>query len=110
MSPIFHAWLSIVGHNVNSLILTTTVHNFCCGVGSTILVIYVSSLCKKGNTASQFSLIWSFSSLTRIILAASSGVIAAYTNWLTFFIGATILDLPVFIIIKKLTPYFNKNA
>jgi MFS family permease len=110
LSPLMHTWLSITGHNINMLILTTTVHSLCCGLGSTILVIYVSSLCKKGASASQFSLIWSFSSLTRIILSSSSGLFANYTDWTTFFVCTTLLGLPIFIIIKKLAPSFEPKC
>ena len=107
LSPFMHALLTLVGHDIQMLIVTTTVHSICCGFGSTILVIYVSSLCKKGSAASQFALIWSFSSLTRTLLSSSSGICANYTDWTTFFIGTTLLGLPVFFIIKKLSSSFS---
>jgi MFS family permease len=105
LSPCMHAWLAVMRHNIPALIITTTVHNIACGLGSTILVIYVSSLCKKsGTTATQFALIYSFSSLTRTILSSASGICAAYVDWSTFFVCTTLIGLPVFFIIKKLTP------
>lgn len=109
LSPFMHALLTLTGHSITMLILTTTVHSLCCGLGSTILVIYVSSLCKKGSAASQFALIWSFSSLTRSILSSSAGIIAQRSDWTTFFICTTLLGLPIFLIIKKLAPSFNET-
>ena len=105
LSPFMHAWLSLMRHSIPALVITTTVHNIACGLGSTILVIYVSGLCKKGGTtATQFALIYSFSSLTRTLLSSASGICATYMDWTTFFMGTTLLGLPVFLIIKKLTP------
>ncbi len=110
LSPFMHAWLTISGHSIQMLILTTTVHSLCTGIGSTILVIYVSSLCKKGAAASQFALIWSFSSLTRTLLSSASGFCADYTDWTTFFICTTLLGLPIFFIIKKMAPNANPET
>jgi len=106
LSPFMYTWLTIAGHDIQMLIIATTVHSLCCGLAATILVIYVSSLCKKGAAASQFALIWSFSSLTRTLLSSGSGLCANYTDWTTFFIGTTLLGLPVFFIIKKLASSF----
>ncbi len=105
LSPFMYTWLSMVGHSIPAFIITTTVQCLACGLGSTVLIIYVSSLCKKGGTtATQYALIYSFSSLTRTVLSSASGFCAAYMDWTTFFMCATLLGLPVFLIIKKLTP------
>lgn len=109
LSPMMHTLLTISGHNVQMLIITTTIHSLACGLTGAILVIYVSSLCKKGSAASQFALIWSFSSLTRTILSSGSGFCANYIDWTTFFIITTCAGLPIFFIIKKLAPSFVLN-
>ena len=102
-SPFMYTWLTMIGHSIPALIATTTVQSIACGLGSTILIIYVSSLCKKGGTtATQYALIYSFSSLTRTILSSSSGLCATYMDWTTFFMCTTLMGLPVFLIIKKL--------
>jgi PAT family beta-lactamase induction signal transducer AmpG len=104
LSPFTCAWLAVVGHSIPALVATTTVQNLACGLGSTVLIIYVSSLCKKdGTTATQYALIYSFSSLSRTVLSSISGFCAAYTNWSTFFVVTTLIGLPVFLIIKKLS-------
>ena len=108
-SPISYVWLSIIGHSIYGLVITTTIQGLACGVGSTLLVIYISSLCKKdGNTATQYSLIYSFGSLTRVILSSLSGLFASYVTWTTFFIITTLFGLPVFWIISRLKSGHNK--
>lgn len=109
LSPFMHTWLTISGHDIQMLIITTTIHSLSCGLAGAILVIYISSLCKKGAAASQFALIWSFSSLTRTILSSGSGLFASCTNWTTFFIFTTFAGLPIFLIIKKLAPSFVRT-
>ena len=103
LSQFIYAWLATMQHNILALIITTTFHNIACGLGSTVLVIYVSSLCKRGGaTATQFALIYSFSSLTRTVLSSFAGIFATYTDWVTFFISTSFIGLPVFLFIKKL--------
>ena len=103
LSQFIYAWLATMQHNILALIITTTFHNIACGLGSTVLVIYVSSLCKRGGaTATQFALIYSFSSLTRTVLSSFAGIFATYTDWVTFFISTSFIGLPVFLVIKKL--------
>lgn len=109
-SPFMYTWLTMIGHSIPALIATTTVQSIACGLGSTILIIYVSSLCKKGGTtATQYALIYSFSALTRTILSSASGLCATYMDWTTFFMCTTLMGLPVFLIIKKLTPMPVEN-
>lgn len=104
LSPCMYTFLSIVGRDISILIITTTVQSIANGLGATILIIYISSLCKKdGKIATQYSLIYSFSSLTRVLLSSISGICAKYVDWTTFFMITTLLGIPVFFIIKKLT-------
>lgn len=111
LSPFMYVMLSVVGHNILSLILTTTVQSIASGLSTTILIIYISSLCQKsGKTATQYSLIYSFSSLTRVLLSSVSGYFVHHVSWTNFFIFTTLLGFPVFFIIKKLHLNYNSLA
>ena len=108
MSPLMFAILSIMGNNILIMFLTITLQNFTSGLGGTALVIYFSILCDKQLVATQFSIISSFSSFSRILLSFSSGVAASYLDWTTFFIFNILISamfIPIFLLIYNLTVY-----
>lgn len=77
---------------------------FVCGVGSAAFVTYLSSLCSGGFTATQFSVLSSFSSISRIILSSLSGWTIAWfdLSWSSFFLYATLVSclflFPIFML------------
>jgi MFS family permease len=106
MSPLMFAILSIMGNNILIMFLTITLQNFTSGLGGTALVIYFSILCDKQLVATQFSIISSFSSFSRILLSFLSGVAASYLDWTTFFIFNILISamfIPIFLLIYNLT-------
>lgn len=82
---------SVVGCNLQVLILTIGVENLGCGLGAAAFIAYLSSLCRPPYTATHFALLSSLGSLARIILSVLSGFLADYLPWSLFFtfIGVT---------------------
>jgi MFS family permease len=106
ISPLMFAILSIMGNNLLIMFLTVTLQNFTSGLGGTALVIYFSILCDKQFVATQFSIISSFSSFSRILLSFLSGVAASYVEWTTFFIFNIVISamfIPIFLLISNFT-------
>lgn len=93
LSPLMFMLLSIAGHDLLIFTIVNTVQNFCCGLGSTTLLIYLSSLCNGRFIATQFAVISSFNSFARIILAFLSGHIAAHLEWTQFFLLNALLSI-----------------
>ncbi|WP_425361449.1 MFS transporter [Candidatus Tisiphia endosymbiont of Ceraclea dissimilis] len=93
LSPLMLMFLSIVGHDLVIFTITITVQNFCCGLGNTTLVIYLSSLCNGELIATQYSIISSFSSFVRIILSCLSGICANYMDWSNLFLFTTLFSM-----------------
>lgn len=102
LSPCMFMLLALAGRDLFFLTLTIAVQNFCCGMGNTAFVTYLSSLCSRKFTATQFSLIYSFSSFARIILSAGAGWIADYVEWTYFFFFVMLFGAPFLLIILKL--------
>ena len=105
LSPIMFLLLSMVGHNINIFITTITLQNFCCGLGSTALVIYFSTICSNEFIATQFAIIASFSSLVRIFLSSISSFLVSYCEWTQFFLFNAILSIlfiPIFLKAHKI--------
>ncbi|MBS0236662.1 MAG: AmpG family muropeptide MFS transporter [Proteobacteria bacterium] len=85
------------GHNVSALVLTITVENITGGIGTAALVGYVSHLCSKQFTATQYALLSSLDSMARVMLPTTSGFAAVYFGWVAFFIISAILNIPALI-------------
>ena len=104
LSPLSFMILARSGHDLSLLFYATTLQNMACGMGSTALVTYLSSLCKKGgSTASQYASIYSFSSLARIGFSSVAPHIEKFLGrWDLFFLLVAISSLPLLFIIKKL--------
>lgn len=87
------------GHNMPLFIIIITLENFSSGLATTALVAYISSLCNKLYTATQYALLSSIISMSRDIFASTSGLLAQKVDWDVFFIISGFLSLPSLIII-----------
>lgn len=107
LSPLVLIFLVMAGHNMTVLMFTIAVQQFCCGMGHTAFVTYISSLCTKTLTATQFALFYSVSSASRILLSACGGFMSDHVEWTTFFFFVTLCGIPFLYIIKRLeeNPY-----
>ena len=82
------------GNNPEILMLNIFIENISGGMGTAAFVAYLSSLCNKKYTATQYALLSSFMSAARDIFAASSGFVAKATSWQCFFITTTLMAIP----------------
>jgi|GEM_PF-900194 len=93
LSPLMFMILAITGYDIKTFMVTITMQNFCAGFAGTIISIYFASLCNSEFVATQYSIIASFSSVSRIILAALGGICAKYLTWSLFFFGNSLLSM-----------------
>lgn len=85
---------TLVGCDLNFLILTIGFENLSCGLGAASFIAYLSSLCRTPYTATHFALLSSFGSLARIILSVVSGFLADLLPWPLFFTFTAAASLP----------------
>lgn len=103
IAPMMFAILSYSSHNISILILCTTLQNFCIGVGSTAFLTYLSNICdKRGQVATEFSLLYSFSSFGRILSATAAGWLTKFLDWGVLFIFVTLFSVLFLLFIPKL--------
>lgn len=88
-------------HNLSILSLAIMVDNIAGGFGSAIFVAYISILCNKEFTASQYAALSALASLSRTTFAASSGLIVESIGWDYFFIFTMLLALPCLAVSKR---------
>ena len=73
------------------LIITVAGENFSGGLGSAAFVAYLSVLCNKKYSGTQYALLSSFMGLARTFLSSPSGFVVESFGWGNFFIISTYL-------------------
>ncbi len=87
--PLYYA-----GHNIWYLMLTISLENLSSGMATTAIIAFMSILCDKGYTATQYALLSSLPGFARDVFASSSGWVLDNTSWPVFFLISALLTLP----------------
>jgi len=98
-SNLLYVLLNYMGPEIGYLFLTVAGENFSGGLGSAAFVAYLSSLCNRKYTGTQYALLSSIMGLARAILSSPSGYLVEYIGWSKFFIISTFLGFPSIIIL-----------
>ncbi|MCK0070259.1 AmpG family muropeptide MFS transporter [Kordiimonas laminariae] len=99
------AWLSVGETEQWRLAVVIGMENFATGLGTTVIIAYMASLCNANFTATQYALLSSLANQARTVLGAPSGFVAESVGWVEFFVYATLLAIPglilLYILMKK---------
>ena len=93
-SNLVYVGQSYAGNNAYILTINIFIENISGGMGTAAFVAYLSSLCNKKYTATQYALLSSFMGAARDIFAATSGIVAIHLSWIGFFISTTLMAIP----------------
>jgi PAT family beta-lactamase induction signal transducer AmpG len=99
-----------VGPEIWMLTLTIAVENITTGMGTTVFVAYLSSLCHVAYTATQYALLTSLMAFSRTVMSAGSGWLADQVDWPTFFLLTTFAAVPGLILLAWMTRRFPEVA
>ena len=114
ISNLLYVLLASVGPDFNFLMLTVAGENFSGGMGSAAFVAYLSVLCNRSYTGTQYALLSSIMGLTRTVLSSPSGFIVNMIGWSKFFIFSTFLGIPGILILvwmkKRFTLAIQKRS
>ena len=87
------------GHDVAMLALTIGAENLTGGMASSAFVAYLSGLCSRDFTATQYALLSSLATVGLNVLAASGGYLAQTLGWAPFFVLSTLACAPALLIL-----------
>ena len=91
-----------IGNHFAMLCTTIAFDNIAGGMATIAFVAYLSSLCNKKYTATQYALLASLMTLARDIFASTSGWLAQTVNWETFFILTVFMGIPGLLLLFRL--------
>jgi PAT family beta-lactamase induction signal transducer AmpG len=94
LSNLMYAMQVWAGHGVVILTLTIGGENLTGGMASAAFVAYLSLLCSRDFTATQYALLSSLATVGLNVLAASGGFLAERLGWIPFFVLSTALCPP----------------
>jgi PAT family beta-lactamase induction signal transducer AmpG len=94
LSNLLYAVQVWAGHDVGMLALTIGAENLTGGMASSAFVAYLSGLCSRDFTATQYALLSSLATVGLNVLAASGGYLAERLGWVPFFVVSTAACLP----------------
>jgi PAT family beta-lactamase induction signal transducer AmpG len=94
LSNLAFSYLAQIGHNVEILYFVIFIENFSGGIGDAVFVAYLSALCNKNFSATQYAILASLSTVARSVLTSSAGIFAQDLGWYQFFIFSTLLAIP----------------
>ncbi len=93
-----------VGHDLGMLTLAIGADGFTGGLASAAFVAFLSSLCRKGMSATQYALLTSLMAVGRTVLSSGSGWLADRIDWVSFFVLTTGLAVPGLVLLAWLWP------
>lgn len=107
MTTMLFSLQAYYGHNMPLFMIIVALEYLSSGLATTAFVAYISSLCNKLYTATQYALLSSVMSLSRDLFSATSGAVYEYMEniftgygWIIFFIISGLMSLPsIFIIL-----------
>nr|WP_234996306.1 MFS transporter [Pseudidiomarina planktonica] len=108
-SNLFFSWIALSGPNTNMLLAAVVIDGFTGAWSTVAFVAFISLLCHRSFTATQYALMASLGTLGRTVLAAYSGVVVDWLDgdWALFFLLTALMVLPsllfLFLIRKQLT-------
>ncbi len=98
-----------VGKVLSVLICTVAVENILSAMGTTVFVAYISRLCNKRYTATQYALLTSLASVAKLFLGSSSGYVVDHLGWQLFFVVSMFLSIPAILVLMAIIkPKFKR--
>lgn len=91
------------GHDPQLLALTISVENLSGGLGTAAFVAYLSALCRREYTATQYALLTAVSSALRTAAATGAGYAVAAMGWSPYFAATTAAALPGLVLLAWLS-------
>jgi len=93
---------ALAGHDLTVLTATIAIENIAGGIGSAAFVAYLSALCSRAYTATQYALLSALAAFARNFFVSAGGAIAEWLGWLWFFVASVGLPLPGLVLLAWL--------
>ncbi len=109
-SNLLFVLLAIVGKQYFVMLSAMFIENFCTGMSTTALLVFVTALCNQKYSATQFACLSALFSLGRIFLGPVAATMVAHLGWATFFTWTFFICFPGIILLALMRTRVAFNA
>ncbi len=102
-------WLHHMGHDTNALLIAIAIENLASGMGNAALVGYLSYLCNKQFSATQYALLSSASGLFSHTIVIYGGDLVKILGWDMYFVMTILLAIPGLVFLLYLNNRYGKE-
>ena len=102
LTSLAFALFYLVGSNLPFFILVIVFDNIVGGMGGSVFVAYLSGLCNRQYSATQYALLSSLMALAISFAAAASGFLFELLGWYEFFIMTGFLMVPALFLLMRI--------
>ncbi len=94
LSALSYAVLSLMGHQLEMMVVAVFLENFTAGLGTTSLTALLMALCNPRFSATQFALLSAVASAGRVYAGPLAGTLVGALGWTTFFLCSVAASWP----------------
>lgn len=94
--------LAMVGKSFLLMAASIFIENFCSGLSTAALLVFMMSLCNHQFTASQFALLSAIASLGRVFLGPVAAFLVDHLGWVQFYTWSFALSFPGIVVLLYL--------
>jgi len=99
-SALLFALLTVVGKNYTLMALSVFGENFCSGLSSVAFIVYLTVMCNRSFTATQYALFSAIISLGRVYIGPVASLLVKIIGWFDFYIISFLLGfIPLLLLI-----------
>ena len=105
LSNLAYYGLALAGTRYPVMVATIVTENICFGFAGTAFVAFLMSLCSIRFSATQYALLSSLLGVSRDVLVAPTGVVAAATGWPMYFLITVVAAIPGLLLLPVFVPW-----
>lgn len=102
--------LAVVGKQYGMMISSMFIENFCTGMSTTALLVFVTALCNQKYSATQFACLSALFSIGRIFLGPLAAFMVANLGWANFYGWTFVACFPALILLALMRKRVTFNA
>ena len=94
VSNVGYLILAIVGKHMSVMVFAVFVEYFCGGLVTVAFVAYLTALCDRRFSATQYALLSALASVGRVLIGPAAAWVEVWLGWQGYFIVSMLLGLP----------------
>lgn len=102
--------LAVVGKNYLLMFSSLFIENFCSGMSTTALLVFLTSLCHQKYSATQFACLSALDSIGRIFVGPLAAMLVLHYGWVIFYGWSFLLCFPGLIVLTLLRSRIKFNV